>query len=82
MMMTANLVGFAIGVEGVKYLWNQLTGSYNGWSQTSANNCVLSYYFSTGLQFLFFACACLFIATHVMFEYRYDSYDFVHSHFL
>lgn len=30
MMMTANLVGFAIGVDGVKYLFSQLLGSASG----------------------------------------------------
>lgn len=52
MMMTANLVGFAIGIDGVKYLFSQLLGSVQG------------------IAFLAFACACLFIAIQVMFEYR------------
>lgn len=30
MMMTANLVGFAIGVDGVKYMWEQILGSWKG----------------------------------------------------
>lgn len=30
MMMTANLVGFAIGVEGIKYMLEQLLGSLEG----------------------------------------------------
>lgn len=31
MMMTANLVGFVIGADGIKYLWNQILGSPSGW---------------------------------------------------
>lgn len=30
LMMTANLVGFAIGIEGIQYLWEQLLGSWSG----------------------------------------------------
>lgn len=30
LMMTANLVGFAIGTDGIKYLWEQLLGSWDG----------------------------------------------------
>ncbi|PWN39449.1 putative GUP1-Multimembrane-spanning protein essential for proton symport of glycerol [Ceraceosorus guamensis] len=30
LMMSANLVGFAIGLDGVQYLLNQLVGSWNG----------------------------------------------------
>lgn len=30
LMMTANLVGFAIGVDGIQYLWQQLLGSWDG----------------------------------------------------
>lgn len=52
MMMTANLVGFVIGTEGVSYLLGRLV---SGWE---------------GVQFLLFACFCLFVAVQVMFEYR------------
>lgn len=31
LMMTANLVGFAIGLDGIKYMWEQLLGSAEGW---------------------------------------------------
>ncbi|KDN47744.1 MBOAT-domain-containing protein [Tilletiaria anomala UBC 951] len=30
MMMTANLVGFVIGVDGIKYMWEQILGSTDG----------------------------------------------------
>lgn len=30
LMMTANLVGFAIGVDGIRYMWEQLLGSWDG----------------------------------------------------
>lgn len=30
MMMTANLVGFAIGTDGMRYLWGQLLGNWAG----------------------------------------------------
>ncbi|KAI1792160.1 MBOAT-domain-containing protein [Ganoderma leucocontextum] len=52
MMMTANLVGFVIGTDGMKYMIEQLMGSWQG------------------IQFLLVACACIFVAIQVMFEYR------------
>ena len=30
MMMTANLVGFVIGTDGMKYMIEQITGSWEG----------------------------------------------------
>lgn len=33
MMMTANLIGFAIGTEGMAYMWSQMVGSWEGESQ-------------------------------------------------
>lgn len=30
MMMTANLIGFAIGTEGMSYMWGQMIGSWEG----------------------------------------------------
>ena len=30
MMMAANLVGFVVGMDGVKYLITQLAGSWSG----------------------------------------------------
>lgn len=32
MMMTANLIGFAIGTEGMSYMWQQVIGSAQGQS--------------------------------------------------
>jgi D-alanyl-lipoteichoic acid acyltransferase DltB (MBOAT superfamily) len=31
LLMTANLVGFVLDVDGVKHLLTELTGSYSGW---------------------------------------------------
>ncbi|KAM0747100.1 MBOAT-domain-containing protein [Meredithblackwellia eburnea MCA 4105] len=30
MMMTANLIGFAIGTEGMRYMWGEIVGSWEG----------------------------------------------------
>lgn len=30
MMMTANLIGFAIGTEGMSYMWGQMVGTSEG----------------------------------------------------
>lgn len=30
MMMTANLVGFVIGTDGIKYLWREILSSWKG----------------------------------------------------
>jgi len=52
MMMSANLIGFVIGVDGMKHLAKDLFLTLKG------------------LQFMTFACVCLFITIQVMFEYR------------
>ncbi|GAA6023522.1 hypothetical protein JCM10207_005703 [Rhodosporidiobolus poonsookiae] len=52
LLMTANLVGFVVGVDGARELWGKMVGGWEGWS------------------FLLIACACLFVAVQVMFEYR------------
>ncbi|KAI0373624.1 MBOAT-domain-containing protein [Pilatotrama ljubarskyi] len=52
MMMTANLIGFVIGTDGMKYMLHQVFDSWEG------------------IRFLLFACACLFVAAQIMFEYR------------
>ncbi|CAE6420274.1 unnamed protein product [Rhizoctonia solani] len=52
LMMGANLVGFVIGLDGMRYFVSELIGSWQG------------------IRFLLAACACLFIAVQVMFEYR------------
>ncbi len=30
MMMTANLIGFAIGTDGMAYMWRQMVGTWEG----------------------------------------------------
>ncbi|KAH9847853.1 MBOAT-domain-containing protein [Lenzites betulinus] len=52
MMMTANLVGFVIGIDGTKYMLHQIFDSWEG------------------IRYLLFACACIYTAVQVMFEYR------------
>ncbi|BGP19275.1 hypothetical protein JCM10213_008207 [Rhodosporidiobolus nylandii] len=52
LMMTANLVGFVLGLDGAREVWGRMVG---GWE---------------GRIFLLTACACLFVAVQVMFEYR------------
>ncbi|GAA5876653.1 hypothetical protein JCM8547_005765 [Rhodosporidiobolus lusitaniae] len=56
LMMTANLVGFVVGIDGAKSLWGKMVG---GWE---------------GRSFLLVACACLFVAVQVMFEYREEEW--------
>ncbi|KAG8969855.1 glycerol transporter [Tulasnella sp. 419] len=53
LMMIANLIGFVIGTDGMKYLIAELFGTWKG------------------LQFILLVCSCLFVAVHVMFEYRF-----------
>lgn len=52
MLMVANLVGFALGVDGLKEL---VAGIFGSWG---------------GLWVLGVACAALFMAVQVMFEWR------------
>lgn len=52
MMMTANLIGFAIGTDGMAYMWREMVGTW------------------AGVRFMVMACAGLFVAVQVMFEYR------------
>ncbi|TFK34568.1 MBOAT, membrane-bound O-acyltransferase family-domain-containing protein [Crucibulum laeve] len=52
LMMIANLVGFVIGTDGIKFFVARLFGTVEG------------------LQFLVFACCCIFVAVQLMFEYR------------
>ncbi|KAH9880171.1 hypothetical protein J1614_002197 [Plenodomus biglobosus] len=49
MLMAANLVGFALGVDGLKELVAGIFGSYSGWSFL-ATACVALF---TGVQFMF-----------------------------
>lgn len=72
MLMVANLVGFAIGLDGLKGLVHGIVGTYSGKApffdrryveDRKLNHCV-------GLAFFFTACAALFVGTQVMFEHR------------
>jgi hypothetical protein len=71
MMMTANLVGFVIGLEGVQFFLHELFFTING----AYNDFTCSSFSLTqrvpGIQYFAFVVLCLFIATQVMFEYRY-----------
>jgi D-alanyl-lipoteichoic acid acyltransferase DltB (MBOAT superfamily) len=81
LMMTANLVGFVLGIDGVRYLGEQLVSSSDGASRScirfsiltkTLNRLVLDVRTSglIGLSFTLFSCICLFVAVQVMFEYR------------
>lgn len=52
LLMSANLVGFVLGLDGMRHLLTELTSSISG------------------LLFLAFSAACLYVAVQVMFEYR------------
>lgn len=52
LLMSANLVGFVLGLDGMRHLITELTSSLSG------------------LLFLGFSAACLYVAVQVMFEYR------------
>lgn len=49
MMMTANLIGFAIGTEGMGYMWGQMIGSWEGVKFML----VASFCLFVGVQFMF-----------------------------
>jgi len=69
MLMTANLVGFVIGLEGIQYLIGELTGSTSGMFPLyrAGGKCSQE---TTGIGFLVVACVCLFIGVQFMLEYR------------
>ena len=69
MMMTANLIGFAIGMEGMAYLWGQLIGTWQGRS-LFLNKRIPTYHDHTGIRFLVIACSALFVGVQLMMEYR------------
>ena len=73
MMMAANLVGFAVGLDGLKGLVQGIVGSYSGsfpflyltfrsWKSFADG--------VAGLTFLLVACGALFVGVQVMFELR------------
>ena len=71
MMMSANLVGFAVGLDGLKGLVQGIVGTYSG--TISSTDCPFRPVILTsdpGLVFLGFACAALFTGVQLMFELR------------
>ena len=52
LLMSANLVGFVLGLDGMRHLFTELVSSWSG------------------IMFLVFSAACLYVAVQVMFEYR------------
>ncbi len=72
MMMSANLVGFAIGVDGMKYMIQELFKNVEGkhFMSNSLGSLIILRLSVLGLMFLFISCCCLFVGVQVMFEYR------------
>ncbi|KAL8699209.1 MAG: hypothetical protein Q9201_006137 [Fulgogasparrea decipioides] len=71
MMMAANLVGFAVGLDGLKGLVHGIVGSYSGESSIVAPFELFSAAnVFPGLVFLITACCALFVGVQVMFEFR------------
>lgn len=69
MMVTANLVGFVVGLDGMKHFADELFGTLSGIKSLKLIFDGLT--FAAGLQFMVFASVCIFIAVQVMFEYRF-----------
>lgn len=69
MMMSANLVGFAVGVDGMKSIIHGIFSDWGGefissfWNKTRAN-------YNPGIAFLLTATGVLFTAIQIMFEVR------------
>ena len=63
LMMSANLVGFVLGVDGMKHFLWELTSTFSG-------EYPLTSQLSAGWAFVAVACSCLFCAVQVMLEYR------------
>lgn len=73
MMMTANLVGFVIGTDGVRFFVDELLGTSAGPSlglASSMSSCCVNSLL-LGLRFLLGAFVCMFIGAQLMFEYRH-----------
>lgn len=74
MMMTANLIGFAIGTEGMSYMWGQMIGTSEGQSCSYARRGVVvgsaDFVVRIGHKFMLVASGCLFVGVQIMFEYR------------
>ena len=75
-MLTANLIGFVVGTDGISYMIGRLTDNWEGMCDKygeipdtgliSPNTLP-----RTGLRFVLFTCFCLFVGVQIMFEYRY-----------
>ena len=71
MMMAANLVGFAVGLDGLKGLVYGIVGSYHGMILgLDVCECAPMLITIPGLAFLAAACTALFTGVQVMFELR------------
>lgn len=74
-MMAANLVGFVIGTDGVRFFVDQLLGTSAGTSLFFASGiCLVCCYVDAlllGLRFVLVAFVCMFAGAHLMFEYRH-----------
>lgn len=68
MMMTANLVGFVIGTDGISYLWKQILSSSSGEHNQTCWNRIIELTDSPfpGVQFMITACGVLFAGVQVM----------------
>ena len=71
MMMSANLVGFAVGLDGLEGLVQGIVRSYPG-TISSIEKCFKPATLTSdpGLVFLGFACVALFTGVQLMFELR------------
>ena len=71
MMISANMVGFAVGLDGLQSIIQSVLHEWSGkifpfrfyYCQDESNYCI-------GIIFLLSACACLFVGVQVMFEIR------------
>lgn len=71
MMMAANLVGFAVGLDGITDLVRGIVGSYSGEASLSPFQWVpTELMIAIGFVFLAAACGALFAAAQIMFELR------------
>ena len=69
--MSANLLGFVLGTEGMAYFAGMLFGSWEGASLLCSQfRCITVSINSTGLRFLSLALPSLFVIVQFMFEYR------------
>ena len=79
MMMTANLIGFVMGTDGISYLLGRVL---SGWEGKLILVCRAPHRLDipvTGLSFMGFTSFCLFVGTQVMFEYRCGKLSKTHS---